>query len=286
MPLVPMFFQASTKQVALEALLKGYLKYPGICFVESEGTLLWVNQDNTIRTIAGYHQITDVQYHSGVLSFWSGDTELLSLNIAVDPETVQEVVDTVTGTLDLNSYAKSEYVIHLLDDKIGDLGDKTDVVDYIAGLSYDSLADTPIQNIYGSLTKVIIAFDLEDGVYKVNGPFQIGGQFQTVQTVSNGTFLIVQHSELTTTITQLSGNAVRVYHMDTDGNCRTDKYATEAWIREQDFISSKEVKEYVKALVLETIVETVDQVLDERLNAALETKIGGIDSNDLASIFT
>ena len=264
--------------------------------MESEEALLWVNQDNTIHYIAGYHQITDVQYHNGVLTFLSGTKELISLDIAVDPETVQAVVDTIVNKLDLNSYAKSEYVIHLLDDKIGDLGDKLNVVDYVASLSYDALEDTPVKNLYGHLTKVIVVSDLDDGVYRVTGPFQISGQFQTVQTVSNGAFLIVHHAETdgAATITQLSGNVIRIYYISADGNCRTDRYATESWIKEQDFISSGTVKEYVRTLVEETIVETIDLVLDERLDdrldkkldTALEKKIGGIDSNDLASIFT
>ena len=56
---------------------------------------------------------------------------------------------------------------------------------------------------------------------------------------------------------------------------------TEEWINEQNFASADSVKEYVSNIIEETVLD----VLDEHSDAALDRKLGGIDSKDLTNIF-
>ena len=52
-------------------------------------------------------------------------------------------------------------------------------------------------------------------------------------------------------------------------------------INEQNFASADSVKEYVSNIIEETVLD----VLDEHIDAALDRKLGGIDSEDLTNIF-
>ena len=154
-------------------------------------------------------------------------------------------------------------------------------------LSYNSLSELPISNLYGSLTKTIVISELEDGVYKVSGQFKIGGGHQTIQISGNDVIFVVAHNHIdhTIAITQLTGNLIRIYTLSSGGSYTSDRYVTESYVREQDFITSKEVKDYVKTLVTDAIVETIDAVLDERLDAALDHRLGNIGEEAIASLF-
>ena len=52
-------------------------------------------------------------------------------------------------------------------------------------------------------------------------------------------------------------------------------------INEQNFASADSVKEYVSNIIEETVLD----VLDEHIDAALDRKLGSIDSEDLTNIF-
>lgn len=288
MPLVPQYFHASTKQVAETALKEGRLKYPGICLIRDGSYFAWVTKNNKIEYVAGFNQITNIEYRDGLLCFMSGADVLYSADVAMTPETAERIKGEIVENLNLTSYAKSDDVVKLIDGRIGDLGDKKDVVEYVNGLSYNNLTDTPIMNLYGSLTKTVIISGLDDGVYRVSGQFKIGGNHQTVQMATDDSLFIVARNNIdnSTVITQLLGNFIKIFTIYSDGKCITDKYLTESYINQQDYITSTSVKEYVKTLVRDAIVETIDEVLDTRLDIALDKKISNIPEDDIISIFT
>ena len=270
MAMIPQYFRASTKDVAEQALKLGYLKYPGICSVEDGSYFIWITKENQMEFIGGYNQITGIDYKDGLLCFMSGDNILYTADVAITPETADRIKDEIVSNLDLTSYAKSDDVARLLDSRIGDIGGKTTVSEYVDDLSYDRLNDTPITNLYGSLTKTIVISELSDGVYRISGQFKIGGEHQTIQMASDDSVFIVARDNVNNTIniSQLLGNAIKLYTLDTNGKCFTDKYLTESYIAQKDFITSSEVKDYVKTLVTDAIVETIDSVLDNRLDSA------------------
>jgi len=147
----------------------------------------------------------------------------------------------------------------------------------------NKLSDVPIVNLIGTLTVPVKISSLDDGIYKVKGQCIIGGNNTTVQSSADDVLYLVSHDADTssTTITKMQGKSITLYFIQQDGEYTTDRYVTESWINEQNFASADSVKEYVSNIIEETVLN----VLDDHIDAALERKLGGIDSEDLTNIF-
>lgn len=280
---VPRYFQASTAEIAQQALVQGLLKYPAICYVEQGNYLIWVTEDGSLTNVGGYDQITGVEYKDGIISFMCGNRILFAANIGSSTVDVDKIKDEIIKGIGLDSYIKAEDAVKLINNRIGDLGEAPNVVEYLKSISYDTIQNTPIKNEYGSLTKTIVVANLADGVYRVSGQYKIGGDYQTIQMSSDDSIFLVSRnsSDNSINITQLLGNTIKLYSIDSTGLCTADRYITEDWINDKDFISSAQVKEYVKELVGQSIAETVDTVLDEKL----EAKLAPIPDENIMSIF-
>ena len=150
-------------------------------------------------------------------------------------------------------------------------------------IQYNKLFDVPIVNLIGTLTVPVKISSLDDGIYKVKGQCIIGGNNTTVQSSADDVLYLVSHDADTssTTITKMQGKSITLYFIQQDGEYTTDRYITESWINEQNFASADSVKEYVSNIIEETVLD----VLDEHIDAALDRKLGGIDSEDLTNIF-
>lgn len=286
MALVPRYFSASTEAIVERAIERGDVQYPAICYILQSNKLGWVTMNNEVEYIHGNQQITDIQYVGSDLVFYSGDKILYSYNVSMSPDDAEAIIQEITDKINLNEYAKAADVSKLLDDIIGDLGDKNTVIDYINSLSYNTLLDKPIINVTGTLSSVLNISLLDEGIYKVKGQFIIGGNHTTIQSSPNDTFFIVSHNDDSSiAVTQLQGKSIKIFFINSDGSYVSDRYITEKWITEQDFISSATVKEYVRDIVTETIVDVIDQTLDERLDMTLDGKFSGIDSSELHKLF-
>lgn len=152
MALIPTWYSASTKQIAEKALQRGVLKYPGLCYIQDSKSIAWVTIDNTLEYVKGDKQITDVKCIESNLMFFSGDKLLFSYDISMTDEDKGHIVEEVKKTIGLDNYVKSSELSTLLDNIIGNLEDKSTVVDYINSLSYNKLSDVPIVNLIGTLT--------------------------------------------------------------------------------------------------------------------------------------
>lgn len=284
MAYIPTWFSASTKEIAEKALSRGVLKYPGMCYIQDEKTIAWVTIDNKLQYVKGDKQITDVKCIDSNLMFYSGTDLLFSYDISMTEEDADHIVEEVKKTIGLDDYVKAADLSTLLDNIIGNLEDKSTVVDYINSLSYNKLSDVPIVNLIGTLTVPVTVAFLDDGIYKIHGQMIIGGKNTSVQSSSDDILFLVSHDADThsTTITKVQGKSITLYFIQQDGEYTTDRYITEEWINNKDFMSSADVKTYVKNIIDDTLME----VLDEHLDAALERKIGGISQEDLNKLFT
>lgn len=284
MAYIPTWFSASTKEIAEKALSRGVLKYPGMCYIQDEKTIAWVTIDNKLQYVKGDRQITDVKCIDSNLMFYSGTDLLFSYDISMTEEDADHIVEEVKKTIGLDDYVKAADLSTLLDSIIGNLEDKSTVVDYINSLSYNKLSDVPITNLIGTLTVPVTVSTLDDGIYKIHGQMIIGGKNTSVQSSSDDVLFLVSHDADThsTTITKVQGKSITLYFIQQDGEYTTDRYITEEWINNKDFMSSADVKTYVKNIIDDTLME----VLDEHLDAALERKIGGISQEDLNKLFT
>lgn len=288
MALLPNWFSASTKAIAEKALDRGILKYPGMCYIEDTQSLAWVTQDNQIKYIQGNNQITNVKFVGSNLMFYSGTTLLFSYDMSLTEEDLAHIVTEVKKSIGLDKYVKTSDMTTLLDNIIGNLEDKSTVVDYINSLSYNKLSDKPIINMIGSLNAPVYITSLEDGIYKIKGQYIIGGSNTTVNLSPEDAFFLVSHDpdiQNKMTITKIQGDSITLYFLESDGTYRTDKYITEEWIKAQNFMSAESVKEYVSQAIQESVADVIDQQLDEKLDSALDKKIGGISTEELTNIF-
>lgn len=283
MAFIPTWFTASTKQIAEKALQRGVLKYPGLCYIKDSKCIAWVTIDNTLEYVKGDKQITDVKYIGSNLMFFTGDKLLFSYDVSMTDEDRDHIIEEVKKTIGLDNYVKSSELSTLLDNIIGNLEDKSTVVEYINSLSYNKLSDVPITNLIGTLVVPVKISSLDDGIYKIKGQCIIGGNNTTVQSSADDVLYLVSHDADTssTTITKMQGKSITLYFIQQDGEYTTDRYVTEKWINEQNFANADSVKEYVSNIIEETVLN----VLDDHIDAALERKLGGIDSEDLTNIF-
>lgn len=281
---LPVFFSASSREIAEKALERGVLKYPGLCYIENESVIAWLTEDNEIKYTKGDNEITDVKFIGSNLQFFSGKKLLFSFDMSLTDEDQTHIVEEVKKSIGLDNYVKSADLSTLLDNIIGNLEDKQTVVDYINSLSYRKLTDKPIEYLIGSITIPIIISDLNDGIYKIKGPFMIGGNNTSIHSSPDDVFFVVSHDEDThgTSITQIQGNSILLYFIQQDGDYKTDKYVTEQWINEQNFMSADSVKDYVQAQINESISNLIDQKIDK----ALDNKFSGLNSVDIANMFT
>ena len=243
-----------------------------------------MTEDNEIKYTKGDNEITDVKFIGSNLQFFSGKKLLFSFDMSLTDEDQTHIVEEVKKSIGLDNYVKSADLSTLLDNIIGNLEDKQTVVDYINSLSYRKLTDKPIEYLIGSITIPIIISDLNDGIYKIKGPFMIGGNNTSIHSSPDDVFFVVSHDEDThgTSITQIQGNSILLYFIQQDGDYKTDKYVTEQWINEQNFMSADSVKDYVQAQINESISNLIDQKIDK----ALDNKFGGLNSVDIANMFT
>ena len=283
MAFIPTWFTASTKQIAEKALQRGVLKYPGLCYIKDSKCIAWVTIDNTLEYVKGDKQITDVKYIGSNLMFFTGDKLLFSYDVSMTDEDRDHIIEEVKKTIGLDNYVKSSELSTLLDNIIGNLEDKSTVVEYINSLSYNKLSDVPITNLIGTLVVPVKISSLDDGIYKIKGQCIIGGNNTTIQSSADDVLYLVSHDADTssTTITKMQGKSITLYFIQQDGEYTTDRYVTEKWINEQNFANADSVKEYVSNIIEETVLD----VLDEHIDAALDRKLGGIDSEDLTNIF-
>lgn len=288
MAFLPNWFSASTKAIAEKALDRGILKYPGMCYIEDTQSLAWVTQDNQIKYIQGNNQITNVKFVGSNLMFYSGTTLLFSYDMSLTEEDQSHIIEEVKKSIGLDQYVKTSDMTTLLDNIIGNLEDKSTVVDYINSLSYNTLSDKPIVNMIGSLNAPVYITSLEDGIYKIKGQFIIGGANTTVNSSPEDTFFLVSHDpdiQNKMTITKIQGGSITLYFLESDGTFRTDRYITEEWVKAQNFMSANSAKEYITQAIQETVSDVIDQTLDGKLDSALDKKLGSISTEELNNIF-
>lgn len=288
MALIPSWFSASTKAIVEKALERGILKYPGMCFIQDTKSLAWVTQDNKLQYINGTNQITDIKFIGTNLMFYSNGNLIYSFDMSMTEEDAQHIIEQVKTSIGLDQYIKSADVSKLLDDIVGNLEDKNTVVDYINSLSYNKLSDKPIENLIGSLNAPVYISSLEDGIYKIKGQYIISQSNPTVQSSAEDVLFFISHDselEKKMTITKMQGTSIVLYFLQTDGTYRTDKYITENWITDQNYMSADAAKEFITKTIQESVADVIDQQLDEKLDSALDKKIGGISTEELTNIF-
>lgn len=289
MALIPQFFTASNKEVAEKALALGHLRYPGICYIKKDDTLAWITKNNEIMYINGDEQITDIRFKDQILSFYCNDKEIFSENISLPENVIEDTKNQILDQINITEYIKTSDLTKVLDSMVGDLKGASSLTEYIDNLNYNELADIPIENLTGTLINAILVSDLEDGVYKINGSYIIGGDYVTVKNSVGTIFMVSRDKENNISITSLNGNKIEIFNINNDGSCNNSQYITEKWITDNEFIKASEAKSYINSVIQESLNEIVKQEVSEQLFYALdenlEDYISYIDNKEIIRMF-
>lgn len=285
MALIPQYYHASTFEVAQQSLERGYLRYPAVCFIEENQSFAWVTQANTIVPICGYNQITEVVYSNNVLYFKNGAKNLWAVEIGLDSATVDALKKEIIDSISLESYAKMDDVITLINGKIGDYGDAENVIDYINNRKYADLEDKPILHLYGNLANAIILSELDDGVYCITGQYVVGGDYEAIHTSDRDVLFTVEHLGTNVFITKVSGSQIVRFIIDENYHCVTDKYVTEQWMSTQDFLTTADVETYIAGYLKSAVDDVVEEVVEQKIDNAFTERLYNIEQDKIANLF-
>lgn len=285
MALIPQYYHASTFEVAQQSLERGYLRYPAVCFIEENQSFAWVTQSNTIIPICGYNQITEVVYSNNVLYFKNGAKNLWAVEIGLDSATIDALKKEIIDSISLESYAKMDDVITLINGKIGDYGDAENVIDYINNRKYADLEDKPILHLYGNLANAIILSELDDGVYCITGQYVVGGDYEAIHTSDRDVLFTVEHLGTNVFITKVSGSQIVRFIIDENYHCVTDKYVTEQWMSTQDFLTTADVETYIAGYLKSAVDDIVEEVVEQKIDNAFTERLYNIEQDKIANLF-
>ena len=285
MALIPQYYHASTFEVAQQSLERGYLRYPAVCFIEENQSFAWVTQANTIIPICGYNQITEVVYSNNVLYFKNGAKNLWAVEIGLDSATVDALKKEIIDSISLESYAKMDDVITLINGKIGDYGEAENVIDYINNRKYADLEDKPILHLYGNLANAIILSELDDGVYCITGQYVVGGDYEAIYTSDRDVLFTVEHLGTNVFITKVSGSQIVRFIIDENYHCVTDKYVTEQWMSTQDFLTTADVETYIAGYLKSAVDDIVEEVVEQKIDNAFTERLYNIEQDKIENLF-
>ena len=285
MALIPQYYHASTFEVAQQSLERGYLRYPAVCFIEENQSFAWVTQANTIVPICGYNQITEVTYSNNVLYFKNGAKNLWAVEIGLDSATIDALKKEIIDSISLESYAKMDDVITLINGKIGDYGEAENVIDYINNRKYADLEDKPILHLYGNLANAIILSELDDGVYCITGQYVVGGDYEAIHTSDRDVLFTVEHLGTNVFITKVSGSQIVRFIIDANYHCVTDKYVTEQWMSTQDFLTTADVETYIAGYLKSAVDDIVEEVVEQKIDNAFTERLYNIEQDKIANLF-
>ena len=285
MALIPQYYHASTFEVAQQSLERGYLRYPAVCFIEENQSFAWVTQANTIIPICGYNQITEVVYSNNVLYFKNGAKNLWAVEIGLDSATIDALKKEIIDSISLESYAKMDDVITLINGKIGDYGEAENVIDYINNRKYADLDDKPILHLYGNLANAIILSEIDDGVYCITGQYVVGGDYEAIHTSDRDVLFTIEHLGTNVFITKVSGSQIVRFIIDENYHCVTDKYVTEQWMSTQDFLTTADVETYIAGYLKSAVDDIVEEVVEQKIDNAFTERLYNIEQDKIANLF-
>lgn len=161
---------------------------------------------------------------------------------------------------------------------------------------YNELANRPIENLTGSLSKPIIISDLASGIYKVRGQYKLCTDDLTTYLSSNEHMFLVNSDGSTVTVGKITSSTVSNYtivdgtilssaEMGTKEWVVAQGYATENYVDAKiaalDCMTKAEVEDYV-TMIIETEIQPL---IDNRIDAKLKASFKAIEDETIDDMF-
>lgn len=167
---------------------------------------------------------------------------------------------------------------------------------YNGSIDYNTLGNKPIINLNGEISNPIILDQENDGIYRVIGNYKISEHLSTIfSSVNSNLFLITRELE-NIYIKKISAKDITDYVIN-NGQVTTSTVPTTDWLTRQgyvteryvddkiaalDFVTKKEVEDYVNSVV----IGTIDNIVNERIDKKFEEKFIDTSEKEALEVFT
>lgn len=153
----------------------------------------------------------------------------------------------------------------------------------LSHIDYDTLGNKPIVNIYGESSNPIIISDLDNGIYSITGHFKIASNDITIHLNPNPTIFVIEKDNVDCCIyiNKIATKEITNYVVEKNNSTVVDKYVTEQFLKENNYVTSsyvdekivalgflttEEVKKYIEEVVPLAIGKEIIPVIDERID--------------------
>lgn len=193
---------------------------------------------------------------------FDSDTDAIkALNVATDTYEGQIVsIKNEAGSYDA-------YTVY----KDGDGYDLKAVLSSSVSFDYNQATHKPIRNVLGYADDPAVINELEDGIYRVGGVYQISEGYDSV-TTDIGHIAIVETIDGIRVIRVITTRSITDYTVVLDGNITETYYVTKKWLNEQKYVQ----QEYVDNLAEDMIHKQVPEVIIDMLDYATEDELNAL----------
>lgn len=165
----------------------------------------------------------------------------------------------------------------------------------IGEIDYNTIGNRPIKNIYGEIEKPVIVSDLNNGIYTINGQYQISPDINTILSSATNHIVIVEHGADTIHIKRITADDITDYSI-ANNTTTISKIVTSDFLQENGYITAEEVDIKIAALdavsrsevteyIKETVLANLDNIIDEKIDTKLDEKIIAVDNTEIEALF-
>lgn len=171
----------------------------------------------------------------------------------------------------------------------------TPLCDHIGKIDYDTLGNRPIKNLYGEMGNPVTVSDLNDGVYIINGQYQISPSVPTLFSSSANNIFVVSKDDTGTYINRISAKDVTKYSIA--GDIVTEsRTVTIDFLTENGYVTTDYVNEQIAALeivtkndldkyITNTLLENLESIIDQKIDIALDECLIVASDADIEALF-
>lgn len=270
----------------------GFLNYDDMLEKISEGTLdeydIVFSKDRKQVFIIN-ENLEPVAMHSKVYVYETVEKANEELNINTDTY-VGQIVSILNGDVYYGYIVnKSESGIYYV----------KPLYEHAEPIDYDTLGNKPIENIVGTYSNPIILANLQTGIYNICGKYKITIDNENEYLIGERRLVLINNMGTTTTIKVITTDGIMDFIVS-NNEIISDKvitlnylnehgYTTESYvddrIKELDYVSKKDIEEYISNYISTVLDSMLDEKLDVVLGTKLDSKLQPISEDDVYDLF-
>ncbi len=209
---------------------------------------------------------------------------------------LNEQTDTYSGQL-VAILTDNKYEAYIVNKNNNDKFVVSKVSDDNKTIDYNTLGNKPIENLTGTLDNVIVVADLNQGIYAIKGQYKIcSDDITTYLSANENIFIVSENDDSTISVKKITSSEITDYIISENQIKSQYSIATKEWVKEQgyitdvtlndkiaalNYITKKEVEEYVSQVIINDIDPLIDEKITKRLNESFFT----VKEADITNLF-